>query len=962
MQGVLCPVVIGRDAEIGALQQTLGHAAEGRGRLMALVGEAGVGKSRLVRQLVSTADDRGLLVLSGRAVPTTAPSPYRPLTEAFLAAGRSGERPTGPELTGFEGQIARLVPGWGAVEAGRLDESPLLIAEAAVRLLRVLARGRGCVIVLEDLHWADEETISVVEYLADNLGSERVLCIATTRADSPVTDNLLERLRRSDAADVLPLAPLTRDQQQQMLRACLGVADLSPELATFIVTNSDGVPFLIEELLASVVTAGALVRSDGGWQAVATLTPRAPVSLAESVRRRVAALGPAGRQVLGAAAILGRRFDWDLVPGTAGTDGTAVVDALRAALAAQLVTVDGQEFRFRHALIREIVLADLLPPERMQLSRRALDAVRLAHPGVPGTFCEMAAELAEGAGDRSEAARLLVESARRSTVRGAFRSASVAAERAVGLTDAGSEEWTDAHEVLVQVLAQSGDVSRALDAGDAVLERMDRMEAQRRAADLRMLLAEAAIAAGDNPRAQRLLADARSAQFVGADTDVFAARLDALAAHVALDAEDPATAERLAEKAVERAEAAGLPAVECAALEVLSRIRWKRDVHVALALIERAMGTAEAHGLGYWRLRALQQSALMRVTTEGAPALREARSTASSAGALTVVAQLDLILAEMAFSEMDATGCELSATACIETSRRLGLASLPVALMWFAGASALRGDENRMEAVLAEALAVDPDDQRIRTDSWGRVRAMYHAVREDRERLRQALDTSVNLMKSAPPGRSLYFGRALHAVVHTLDDDDLGAQARNDLATAEFMALPPGPIALYTAEAIALGRQGRPDEAAREFERSRQLVERMAPAFGAHLLVHRLAAEAAVRDGWGQPVVWLRELEARFTELGVDRPARACRTLLAQAGAPAPRRGRGESTVPAELRALGVTSRELDVLKLVAAGLSNREIAARLYLSPRTVENHVAALLRRTGSDSRSRLAAFAVS
>jgi DNA-binding CsgD family transcriptional regulator len=315
----------------------------------------------------------------------------------------------------------------------------------------------------------------------------------------------------------------------------------------------------------------------------------------------------------------------------------------------------------------------------------------------------------------------------------------------------------------------------------------------------------------------------------------------------------------------------------------------------------------------------------------------------------------------MAFSEFDATACESSATACIETSRRLGLASLPVALMWLAGASAVRGDGNGMEALLAEALAVDPDDRRIQADSWGRVRATYYALREDRERLRQALDTSMSLMKSAPAGRSLYFGRVLHAVVHTLDDDDLGERARTELATADFMSLPPGPIALYTAQAIALGRQGRPDEAAREFERSRQQVTQMVPGFSTHLLIHRFAAEAAVRDGWGEPILWLRELEARFSELGLDRLARACRTLLARAGAPAQRRGRGESAVPAELRALGVTSRELDVLKLVAEGMSNRQIAERLYLSPRTVENHVATLLRRTGTDSRTRLAAFAV-
>ena len=122
----------------------------------------------------------------------------------------------------------------------------------------------------------------------------------------------------------------------------------------------------------------------------------------------------------------------------------------------------------------------------------------------------------------------------------------------------------------------------------------------------------------------------------------------------------------------------------------------------------------------------------------------------------------------------------------------------------------------------------------------------------------------------------------------------------------------------------------------------------------------RLVAEAAVRDGWGEPAAWLREAEAFFAERGYDRVARECRALLVAAGAPAIRRGRGRSTVPPALRRLGITSRELDVLVLVADGLPTREIAARLFLSPRTVEHHVASLFARTGTRTRAELARFA--
>ena len=111
----------------------------------------------------------------------------------------------------------------------------------------------------------------------------------------------------------------------------------------------------------------------------------------------------------------------------------------------------------------------------------------------------------------------------------------------------------------------------------------------------------------------------------------------------------------------------------------------------------------------------------------------------------------------------------------------------------------------------------------------------------------------------------------------------------------------------------------------------------------------RLAAEAALADGWGEPVGWLREAAGYFAARGDDRVAASCRGLLRQAGEPVPRHRAGYGELPGRLRALGVTEREADVLRLVAQGLGNREIAERMFLSPRTVEKHVASLLAKTG-------------
>ena len=114
-----------------------------------------------------------------------------------------------------------------------------------------------------------------------------------------------------------------------------------------------------------------------------------------------------------------------------------------------------------------------------------------------------------------------------------------------------------------------------------------------------------------------------------------------------------------------------------------------------------------------------------------------------------------------------------------------------------------------------------------------------------------------------------------------------------------------------------------------------------------------LVAGEAASAGWGEPEPWLRESLAYYKATGYTGLARFAKRTLRELGLPVPRRGRGDSDVPSELAALGVTSREMDVLHLVADGLGNREIASRLYLSPRTVKSHVASLFRKTGARHR---------
>ena len=959
---LLCPELVGRAAEAAALDDRVTAAARGAGGVVVLVGDAGTGKSRLVAETTATARATGATVLFGRAVPGAQPVAYRPLAEALLAADRSAPVLDAPELAGFRGHLGRIVPAWRERSGPSADDSPVLLSEGAARLLGLLGRGRGCVLVLEDLHWADPETLDAVDYLADALQDAPVLCLGTTRPEGAAAE-LVERLRQRDPHASIPVTPLSPAGVDAMAAACLRTTTVPPELRAFLRTHSEGLPFLVEELLAGLVASGALRHEAGRWGGHGDLVPTVPASLRESIRRRLTALDRTARRVLDAAALLGRRFDWELLPGIAEVDGRDVVEAMRAAVAEALVVVEGDGFSFRHALSREAVLADLLPPDRHHLAQRAWPAVERAHPGLPGAWCELAAELAEAAGAPEEAADRLAESARRALGGGALTTAEATARRARRIAPADGPAALTVEELLVRTLVAAGKPGDALAVGDALADRLAAEPTRR--ADLLVVLARAALTAGDAAVAARHLDAARSALHAspgdaGPDP-ALRARIDAVAAHVALDENRIADAAALAEAAVTAASTTGQPAVECEALEVLGRTAATRGTTDAVPWLARAAEVAERHGLADRHLRARQELTLAAWGQGDPGGLRETRELAERYGALTTVAVMDLSLADVALSNFDTEGCRAAAQACLDASRRYGLATEPVAALWLAGAHALADDAPGMHAAIDAALARDPDDPRILGDLYGRVLAKHAVVADDLEALPGLLDRMMEHVRVAPPMKSVYPGRALWATVHAIDDDDLGAAVRTEFAgSTAAIRLPVFTGTLSVVDAVAQGRRGDADGAAALMATAHAELRSAPLALGLAHAQQLLVARAAIRDGWGDPAAWLRECEAFFAATGHERAARRCRTVLAESGAPVPRRGRGSADVPVPLRALGVTGRELDVLRLVAVGRSTREIGTTLHLSTKTVERHLSSLFDRTGVRNRSALGALA--
>ena len=259
-----------------------------------------------------------------------------------------------------------------------------------------------------------------------------------------------------------------------------------------------------------------------------------------------------------------------------------------------------------------------------------------------------------------------------------------------------------------------------------------------------------------------------------------------------------------------------------------------------------------------------------------------------------------------------------------------------------------------MEARIAEAISLAPDDPDVLGCSWGHCRATVSLLAGDLDQAHTQMTTGAGLMLGSPATIAPPFLGVWPLLGAMLDRDggDAAARVRSAHGTRHLVV---GSL-LGFADAILAGRQGRRDQADAAFAAA---DAQMGPlvAWYRHY-ARRVSAEAALDDGWGDPVAWLREASEYFAARGDDRVAAACRGLLRRAGAPVPRRRPGAPQLPGQLRSLGVTEREADVLRLAARGLGNREIAEAMFLSPRTVEKHVASLLAKTGL-RRSQLAGY---
>jgi ATP/maltotriose-dependent transcriptional regulator MalT len=912
---VLCPIVIGRADEIASLDEDLCAAMSGEGRVVCVTGEAGIGKSRLAREVVAMARSRGAVTAVGRAVPTGAATPFRPLTEALLHYLRDRALPSDSDLAPWLPALGGIVPTLSAEP--RVESSSPMRAEALVQLLRRMADPIGLVLVLEDLHWADSDTLAVVEYLCDNLSGARVLCMVTTRdEDQSTARDVISRLTATRSARRLPLARLDAELVAEMVRVC--VPDANDETVGRVQRAADGIPFLVEEVLAS---------------------PGVPASFSETVRARLTNFPDDERVVLSTAAIFGRQFDWHLVADAVDQPPEVVTSALERGVQHQLLLVESGVFSFRHALTRDAVLERLLPPRRQMLAAAALNALDSAHAArathtaradPDGPWRDLAADLAIQSGDDQRAAELLIVSGRSAIARGALATAIDALGRAHELGDPRAAAF------LVEALALAGRVDDAVDVGGAAIAQMD---SERDAAEMHIRLAHGAVAAARWPLATHHIEAALALLAEGSGIEL-KARAAVLEAEVALAADRLDDARRLATDALSSGTSS--PEVRCNALEVLGRAARFSDLNAAQELFAQSLSIAQSHDLPLWQVRAMHELGTIDMFENlGAERLVEARRMAGQFGALSTAADLDLQLTAVGHSTFDLDMASEHARSALELGERLALGQVRAkAFVFLAENSAWRGDRAEMERYLGLVTSMSPDDRMFAAFAWG-ARGMRELLHGDRSVAVEHLGRATDMLSDQPHAEPACF-RAVWPVLLASTGDRRAAHAVVDARRLGLGGFNLNAGLLSCAEAIIAGRSGDWMAARRAFGAAEA---DFVNCLTWNDVARWMAAESAATVGWDEPRWWLTGVGDRLAGRGLQHLAERCREL---AGGP----GRWAG--------LGITTREADVLDLVVQGLANKEIAARLVLSPRTVEKHVEALLRKLEARSRTHLVAVA--
>lgn len=917
-------VVIGREPELDLLHGAVQHARAGRARCLLIQGEGGIGKTRLLSEVAALAEQLGLAVLSGRA-PIMNPPAFSVISDALRSWLRT--HPLADPLIPFDRGLGLVLPEW-PVASTAVELEPgqrrLLALEGVVQLIRaVITTTGGAVLIVDDLHAADPESLESIRYVA-SAGIDGLTVVGALRSsESGVADGLVRRLRREAVAEVIDVPPLDERAVGDLVAALLDANPPSPLIAD-ILARTDGVPLLVEELVRGHVLAGTVRLDDDGatWRGGAANVPGA---IRDLVDTRLALLDQPGREVLVAGAVVGD-FEPVVMRAVTEADDETIAAALSTGVRAGLLEMTSGAIAFRHAIIRDAVLDAAVPHVIDTMHRRAAAALsgnttvdakalarRAGHLLAIGAHDAAASALTAAAEHLERDHALLAAEHAARAARDAARAPSIraAASDALARSLASQGRWSEALELDEGTVAEHGDAPErrlrratcALDAGQP---------------EVAAVILARALEHGDD--APELVLGAGRVALVRGE------------AHEALDCAHRVLGSRSADIDARL----GALELEGRAFDFLgdrtaARASWSRQAkHAATA------GRTQA------RLRAVVQLGKVELFAGERPQrLYEAVELARAAGSLVELAWAEENLAIALAIQGDLVAAAAVLDEAIARCRPLQLDQLAYLLAPRAMIRSYSSDS--VEDELAKAEAVTPTaDLRLQTEGMRGDIALRAGRWADAV---QSLEQSVELARAMPgvvPMDSVcWLPWALAAARRTEDAGHALAKAR---ATPDLSRFYSRPVLVAAAEALLAGDAEGIDAAVAAATGPMPLDIASMRVISAHVL-----------GGPSRPR-WLREALDLYEAAGAPLEADRVRQALRDAGSPVPRRRRAAAPVPTELAQAGVTAREVEVLKLVGKGLPNADIAKRLYVSVRTVEAHVSALLSKLAARNRGEL------
>jgi len=465
---------VGRPAETAELKRLLDRMLTGQGGLVLLGGEPGVGKTRLARELMREAHQRGCLCLTGHCYEMEGAPPFSPFIEVTEQSVRTVPQAVRSAMGEFAPEISVIVPSLrrAFTDIGPVPEVPAeqqrrLVFSAYLEYFRRAAEKSPAVVLLDDLHWADDPSLQLMSHLAPHLSSLRLLIVGTYRdveldVNRPFAKTL-ETLLRQRLASRISLRRLNESGVQEMLSAMGGSAPPSG-LAKIVFRETEGNPFFVEEVYQHLAEEGKLFDDVGKWRESLRV---GSIDVPEGVRlvigRRLDRLGEKARKALTAAAVIGRSFALDLLEAVVDAPGDDVLEAVEEADRAQLVAeqtgLREARYEFVHELIRTTLLNGLSLPRRQRLHLKIADALERLRAGSLASHSSVLAHhlyQAGAAADAQRTAKFLAIAGRRAMDAGAFEEALETFDHLLGL------ELSEDNPLLAEAFERRGNALVAL--------------------------------------------------------------------------------------------------------------------------------------------------------------------------------------------------------------------------------------------------------------------------------------------------------------------------------------------------------------------------------------------------------------------------------------------------------------------------------------------------------------------